>query len=174
MEDQQSRKLPLSHERICRDIRKSVHIYNLVLSLPIILSAFLAAVMTFLSDHDHYKSTIAAILWVLVLLLAFFTALLLVSNARNLLAVKSRKYVITEDILTDKETITHRRRSFRGSWHRLSFGHSGVHRVRSDIFAEHLDLTVENTYYLVGIPRKNGRLRLLYIYDTQSYQQDQA
>ncbi|MBO5898009.1 MAG: hypothetical protein J6R04_03265 [Clostridia bacterium] len=170
MNDREDRRPLLTHERIRRDVRKSVHMHSLLLSVPCILLVLFAAVTPRLLGRRD--PIITAILWAIVLLPACFTVALLVSDARDLLAVKSRKYIITEDTLLDGERVAYY--SHRPvAWHSLSFTRSGTHRVRSDVFDTYLDLTVEGTYYLVGVPRKNGRLHLLYIYDTKNYKQDQ-
>ena len=171
MNDREDRKLTLTHERICRDVRRSVHMHSLLLSVPCILLVLLAAVTPLLLGRRD--PIITAILWAIVLLLACFTVALLVSDARDLLAVKSRKYIITEETPLDGKRVAYYRRR-PVTWHSLSFTRSGTHCVRNDVFDTYLDLTVEGTYYLVGVPRKNGRLHLLYIYDAKSYEQAQA
>ena len=95
MNDREDRRPLLTHERIRRDVRKSVHMHSLLLSVPCILLVLFAAVTPRLLGRRD--PIITAILWAIVLLPACFTVALLVSDARDLLAVKSRKYIITED-----------------------------------------------------------------------------
>ena len=163
MEVQADRKLTLTHERICRDMRTY---FLLRLSLPFFVFTFFLTpfLLSLIAALDGSESLI----WTLFLPLEIVPLLFTLPTVGKWIRVKQKKYVIVQDMLLDADKYGHRQKTSFPFY--LSLREHGKYQFSYPPCNQWADLAVEDTCYLVGYPRKNGRFCLLYVYNTRDYE----
>ena len=163
MEVQADRKLTLTHERICRDMRTY---FLLRLSLPFFVFTFFLTpfLLSLIAALDGSESLI----WTLFLPLEIVPLLFALPTVGKWIRVKQKKYVIVQDMLLDADKYSRRQRDPCPYY--LSFRHYGKYQLGYPPCNRWDALVVGEACYLVGYPRKNGRFCLLYVYNTRDYE----